>query len=89
MSGRIIQMREALRDRLVKLGTPGTWDHITNQIGMFSFTGLTPQQCQYLVSEHHVYLLSSGRINIAGLTTSNIDFVADALHDAINKFPAA
>ena len=41
MSSRIISMREALRDRLVKLGTPGTWDHITAQIGMFSFTGLT------------------------------------------------
>ena len=41
MSSRIIQMRAALRDRLVKLGTPGTWDHITQQIGMFSFTGLT------------------------------------------------
>ncbi len=41
MSGRIITMRKALRDRLEKLGTPGTWDHITSQIGMFSFTGLT------------------------------------------------
>ena len=44
MSSRIIQMRAALRDQLVKLGTPGTWDHITSQIGMFSFTGLTGGQ---------------------------------------------
>ena len=28
------------RERLEKLGTPGTWNHITDQIGMFSFTGL-------------------------------------------------
>lgn len=33
-------MRAALREHLEKLGTPGKWDHITQQIGMFSYTGL-------------------------------------------------
>lgn len=41
MSDRIKLMRRALYDRLVKLKTPGTWEHITQQIGMFSYTGLT------------------------------------------------
>lgn len=40
MSSRIIKMRKALRQRLEELETPGTWDHITEQIGMFSYTGL-------------------------------------------------
>lgn len=40
MSSRIIQMRQALRQRLEELQTPGTWEHITQQIGMFSYTGL-------------------------------------------------
>jgi aspartate aminotransferase, cytoplasmic len=40
MSSRIIKMRQLLFDNLVKLGTPGTWTHITQQIGMFSYTGL-------------------------------------------------
>lgn len=40
MSSRIIEMRKALRAALEKLGTPGTWEHITSQIGMFSYTGL-------------------------------------------------
>ncbi len=40
MSSRIINMRHALHDCLVKSETPGNWDHIINQIGMFSFTGL-------------------------------------------------
>ena len=40
MSSRIITMRKALYDELVALKTPGTWEHITNQIGMFSYTGL-------------------------------------------------
>ena len=40
MSGRIISARKMLKEELIALGTPGNWDHITNQIGMFSFTGL-------------------------------------------------
>lgn len=34
-------MRKALRATLEKLGTKGTWNHITDQTGMFSYTGLT------------------------------------------------
>lgn len=41
MSSRILTMRQGLKERLEKLGTPGTWDHITKQIGMFSYTGLS------------------------------------------------
>lgn len=41
VSQRIIDMRTALKSELSSNGTPGNWDHITNQIGMFSFTGLT------------------------------------------------
>lgn len=40
MSSRILKMRKALYDELVRLGTPGTWNHIIDQIGMFSYTGL-------------------------------------------------
>lgn len=40
MSSRIITMRQKLYDLLKKLNTPGTWEHITQQIGMFSYTGL-------------------------------------------------
>jgi aspartate aminotransferase len=40
MSGRIGNMRKALYDKLIQHKTPGTWEHIINQIGMFSFTGL-------------------------------------------------
>jgi len=41
MVDRIQAMRTGLKERLQKLGTPGNWDHITNQIGMFSYLGLT------------------------------------------------
>lgn len=34
-------MRKALRESLEKLGTVGKWNHITDQTGMFSYTGLS------------------------------------------------
>ena len=57
MSGRIIEMRKGLRERLEAKGTPGTWDHVTSQIGMFSFTGLTEKQVQLLREKWHVYMV--------------------------------
>lgn len=58
MSGRIREMRSGLRERLEKKGTPGSWDHITSQIGMFSFTGLTEAQVKILRDKWHVYMVS-------------------------------
>jgi aspartate aminotransferase len=62
MSGRIIEMRKGLRERLEAKGTPGTWDHITNQIGMFSFTGLNEAQVGILREKWHVYMVSNSVI---------------------------
>ncbi|KAG6458389.1 hypothetical protein O3G_MSEX010833 [Manduca sexta] len=87
MSSRVMGMREALRSELVKLGTPGNWDHIVKQIGLFSYTGLTPRQTEHLIKEYHIYLLKSGRINICGLNPGNVEYVARAIHDAVTKFP--
>ncbi|KAA8494375.1 Aspartate aminotransferase, cytoplasmic [Porphyridium purpureum] len=88
MSSRIYAMRVALRDRLIANGAPGSWQHVVDQIGMFSFTGLTPQQVAYMVEKHHIYLTSNGRISIAGLNPSNINYVADAMKDAIEAHPS-
>jgi len=85
MADRIMSMRTALRERLETLKTPGKWDHITAQIGMFSYTGLTATQVKFLRDNYHIYLLSSGRVNICGLTTKNIDYVANAIHEAVVK----
>jgi aspartate aminotransferase len=57
MSGRIAEMRRGLRQRLEAKGTPGSWAHITSQIGMFSFTGLTESQVQILREKWHVYMV--------------------------------
>ncbi|KAL3955720.1 hypothetical protein ACCO45_011283 [Purpureocillium lilacinum] len=85
MSGRIITMRKELRSRLEALGTPGTWNHITDQIGMFSFTGLTETQVQKLREEYHIYMTKNGRISMAGLNTNNIDHVANAIRKVVGE----
>ncbi|XP_072318657.1 aspartate aminotransferase, cytoplasmic-like [Eucyclogobius newberryi] len=85
MADRVLLMRDQLRAKLLALGTPGTWDHITAQIGMFSFTGLNPKQVEYMVKERHVYLMASGRINMCGLTSKNIDYVAQSIHDTVTN----
>lgn len=44
-------------------------------------------QVQYLVEKYHIYVMKSGRINMCGLTTGNIDYVAKAMNDAIAQRP--
>ncbi|KAI7805735.1 aspartate aminotransferase, cytoplasmic [Triplophysa rosa] len=85
MADRVLLMRAQLKDKLKSLGTPGTWEHITEQIGMFSFTGLNPKQVEYMIKEKHVYLMASGRINMCGLTSKNIDYVAESIHEAVTR----
>ncbi|MBN3295858.1 aspartate aminotransferase, cytoplasmic [Amia ocellicauda] len=85
MADRVLLMRAQLKAKLQDLGTPGTWDHITQQIGMFSFTGLNPKQVEYMIKEKHVYLMASGRINMCGLTTKNLDYVAESIHETVTK----
>lgn len=83
MSNRIQEMRELLKTQLDALGTPGSWDHITSQIGMFSYTGLNSKQVEFLIKKYHIYLLLSGRINMCGLNKNNIEYVAKAIHEAV------
>ncbi|XP_067858160.1 aspartate aminotransferase, cytoplasmic [Heptranchias perlo] len=85
MADRVLLMRAQLKEKLQKLGVPGTWDHITQQIGMFSFTGLNPTQVDFMIKKKHIYLLANGRINMCGLTTSNLDYVAESIHEAVTS----
>ncbi|KAJ3567392.1 hypothetical protein NP233_g6393 [Leucocoprinus birnbaumii] len=84
MANRIITMRKELYRLLTEeLKTPGNWDHIINQIGMFSFTGISPEQSQALVEKAHVYLTGNGRISMAGLNSHNIRYFAEALDKVV------
>ncbi|KAJ5456465.1 hypothetical protein N7530_011739 [Penicillium desertorum] len=85
MSSRIKTMRKALYNELVRLQTPGTWEHIIQQNGMFSYTGLTPKQVYALKDKYHIYLLKSGRASISGLSQKNVAYVAQAIDDVIRN----
>lgn len=85
MADRIISMREELHKQLLELKTPGNWDHIITQIGMFSFTGLSPKQVEFLTEKHHIYLTKNGRISMAGLNTSNVGYFAKAVDEAVRE----
>jgi aspartate aminotransferase len=84
MAGRIISMRDKLYGLLSNdLKTPGEWGHIKSQIGMFSFTGLTPPQTKALAEKAHVYMTADGRISMAGLNGSNIEYFAQSVNAAV------
>lgn len=52
-----------------------------------SHTFSVVRQCEFLVKEYHIYLMKSGRINMCGLTLKNMDYVANAIHEAITTVP--
>ncbi|KAK7208321.1 pyridoxal phosphate-dependent transferase [Myxozyma melibiosi] len=83
MAGRIQVMRKVLYDKLIELKTPGSWNHIIDQIGMFSFTGLTPAQVAKITKDFHVYLTANGRISMAGLNSKNVEYFAKAVDSVV------
>jgi len=84
MAGRIIDMRKELFRLLTEeFKTPGNWDHILNQIGMFSFTGINQEQSKALTEKAHVYLTTNGRISMAGLNTKNVRYFAESLDKVV------
>lgn len=81
MANRIIGMRHALVDGLKKEGSSHDWSHITRQIGMFCFTGLNESQVMKMRENYSIYMTKDGRVSVAGLTPSNVEYVAKAIHD--------
>mmetsp|Transcript_51459 Transcript_51459/g.143868 ORF Transcript_51459/g.143868 Transcript_51459/m.143868 type:complete len:454 (+) Transcript_51459:85-1446(+) len=86
MVDRLVELRRTLRSGLEAKGTPGEWKHITEQVGMFACTGLSTVQCERLIHKHHIYLLTSGRISLAGLNHDNISRVVDAVDEVVRAF---
>uniref|UniRef100_A0A8C5QAB8 Aspartate aminotransferase n=1 Tax=Leptobrachium leishanense TaxID=445787 RepID=A0A8C5QAB8_9ANUR len=80
MANRIISMREQLVSNLKKEGSIHSWQHISDQIGMFCFTGLRPEQVERLIKEFSIYMTKDGRISVAGVTSGNVGYLAHAIH---------
>lgn len=81
MSSRVISMRQALVDHLKACGSKRDWSHVTKQIGMFCFSGLTPEQVSRMAKEFHCYFTSNGRISVVGITPKNVEHLARSIHE--------
>ena len=79
MRDRIKAMRLKLKSILEANLPDYDFDYITRQNGMFSFTGLTPEQVERLQSEFGIYMVSNSRMCVAGLNAGNVDYVANAM----------
>ncbi|WP_394131704.1 amino acid aminotransferase [Shewanella maritima] len=79
MRERISEMRHRFVAMLKQEGVSQDFSFIAEQKGMFSFSGLTKAQVEQLKTEHGVYIVGSGRISVAGLTSDNLPVVCKAI----------
>ncbi len=83
MRERIVGMRSALVDGLAQRGVKGDFSYIKEQRGMFSFSGISETIVTWLREKKGIYVVAGGRINLAGLSTKNIDYVCDSIAEAL------
>ncbi|MEZ6112752.1 MAG: amino acid aminotransferase [Pirellulaceae bacterium] len=83
MRDRINGMRRLFVDTLKARGVDRDFSFLLPQRGMFSFSGLSPVQVDELRSKHAVYIVGSGRINVAGMTEANMNPLCDAIADVL------
>lgn len=76
---RIQSMRTLLADNIQNNAAGKDFSHIKQQRGMFSFLGLNTAQLDQLREEYGVYIVSSSRVNLAGINSSNIDYLSSSI----------
>jgi aromatic-amino-acid transaminase len=79
MRVRIKEMRNAFVEKLKEKAPAHDFEFVREQVGMFSYSGLTKQQVERLRTEHSIYAVDTGRICVAALNSKNIDRVIDAI----------
>lgn len=79
MRDRIKTMRQRFVDLLKEHGAEQDFSFIIEQNGMFSFSGLSPEQVDRLKDEFAIYAVRSGRINVAGITEDNIRYLCESI----------
>jgi len=81
MRARIAQLRSGLVEALAPHGLSERFAHIAAQRGMFSYTGLSAEQVKQLREKHSVYMVNSGRANVAGIDATRLTLLAEAIAD--------
>ncbi|HEX7340241.1 MAG TPA: amino acid aminotransferase [Rhodanobacteraceae bacterium] len=85
MRNRINGVRRQFVDGLKPHGLGERFAFVADQRGMFSYTGLTPAQVTVLREKHSIYMVGSGRANVAGLSEGNIAYVCQAIADVVGN----
>ena len=81
MVQRIVSVRQSLVRKLRERGSSNDWDYFQQQKGMFALTNLKSDQVTRLRQEKSIYMLQTGRVSVSGITSTNIDYLADSLVD--------
>ncbi len=79
MRNRINGMRELFQQSMQRRNTGRDWSFVTQQTGMFSFSGLSAEQVDALREKHGIYFVRDGRINVAGMSSETMDRLCDAI----------
>ncbi|PQO44897.1 amino acid aminotransferase [Blastopirellula marina] len=79
MRNRINGMRKLLVEKIAACGIEQDFSFIQDQRGMFSFSGLNQMQVDQLRSEMSIYIVGSGRINVAGISEANVDRLCEGI----------
>jgi len=79
MRNRINGMRNQFVTAVTTLDASSDFSFIRDQRGMFSFSGLSPEQVDTLREQYSIYIVRSGRINVAGMTPNNLDRLCPAI----------
>lgn len=87
MRDRITSMRAQLVDGLSERGVNQDFSFIKEQKGMFSFSGLSDAVVSWLQEHKSIYIVGGGRINVAGMTSANIDYICDSIAEALEAKP--
>jgi aromatic-amino-acid transaminase len=83
MRERIRRMRGLLVQRLREKGVEQDFSFIERQQGMFSYSGLPREVVERMRNEYSIYIVGSGRICVAALNEKNIDYVCEAIAEAL------
>ena len=79
MRARMKEMRTLLVAALARSAPEHDFSHIEIGNGLFCYLGVTPEQVATLKRDYGVYLVDTGRINVCGITSGNVDYLADSV----------
>lgn len=85
MRGRIHNVREQFVSAMKQTNCAVDFSFLLSQRGMFSYSGLTPLQVDWLRTQRGIYIVGSGRINVAGITSSNLGTLSAAIAEALRS----